>query len=224
MFKKLSVIALLSIFIALGFSSVAIAAYDERVWAGNDGWSDTGFDLGTVMAGDVLTMPIWMYFETDDPVAVGLMSNNTKIVISGPGDFMPIDYAQGSLWDDSWVKESGPGFMRIGTYTKDEGMLSTDGSKTAYFVGDATFTAPSETGIYTIDLMDSDEFRDGDFLDWALMFQLDDYHADDPQHSLYVTFESGIVTVTAVPIPGALFLLGSGLLGIVGIRRNTKRA
>jgi hypothetical protein len=37
------------------------------------------------------------------------------------------------------------------------------------------------------------------------------------------TFVGGNVTVNAVPIPGALWLLGSGLIGMVGIRRKLRK-
>lgn len=37
-------------------------------------------------------------------------------------------------------------------------------------------------------------------------------------------FVRGTLTAGPVPIPGALWLLGSGLLGLVGIRRKTKRS
>jgi hypothetical protein len=37
-----------------------------------------------------------------------------------------------------------------------------------------------------------------------------------------VTNNSGVVTANATPIPAAAWLLGSGLMGLVGIRRKMK--
>lgn len=46
-------------------------------------------------------------------------------------------------------------------------------------------------------------------------------HSDDPGDHLYL--DNIIFSGDAVPIPGAVWLLGSGLIGIVGIRKKFKK-
>ena len=50
----------------------------------------------------------------------------------------------------------------------------------------------------------------------------------DPIYDAWVTWDSGgvdfeaIGVINTVPVPGAVWLLGSGLLGFIGIRRKMK--
>jgi hypothetical protein len=50
---------------------------------------------------------------------------------------------------------------------------------------------------------------------------------DNPNQGLFTVYDkidmSGDVTVNATPIPGAVWLFASGLVGLAGIRRKIKK-
>jgi hypothetical protein len=52
----------------------------------------------------------------------------------------------------------------------------------------------------------------------------DDKHEDEHRHSRSGTFGGSTPAVTAVPLPTAVWLMGSGLLGLVGVARRKSRA
>ena len=56
----------------------------------------------------------------------------------------------------------------------------------------------------------------GSFQDSSLSFNAPSYE--------YVRFDVTDISVTAVPLPAALWLFGSGLLGLLGVARRKKTA
>jgi hypothetical protein len=78
-----------------------------------------------------------------------------------------------------------------------------------FLVGSVTFNAKSSLGTTYLTTSDTNPSIAGDF-----------YTQNFTSLDSSVLFKTGEIEISEVPIPGALWLLGSGLIGMVGIRRK----
>lgn len=82
-----------------------------------------------------------------------------------------------------------------------------------FLLGSATFNAKSTLGTTYLTTSDTNPSVPGDF-----------YTQNFTSIDTSVLFKSGEIEISEVPIPGAVWLLGSGVIGIIGIRRKLSKS
>ncbi len=100
------------------------------------------------------------------------------------------------------------------------------GDEDAPVLGDVPFTGGSSTGLdYYLDtLVDNGDGTFGFIIKWtAKIKQGSTFDSNISRWRLEGTFDTNAAT-SAVPVPAAVWLFGSGLLGLVGVARRKKSA
>lgn len=218
--KKNFLAVFLAVFMALGLASVASAALSFNLDFGQDGTYDNVWELNPtdaifidlyvsgVPSGDpiynaqndvwikgLLTMGIDM---TYDPSAVEIIPAGTEF---------SMDQMAGAVDTDT------PGHIFMSGSDMLTFIFGRDGlSGDDILVGTIELLCLAPTGITELWLYDYD--HGGAFDDWTL---LDGTVLDND-----IIAGIKLAEINQVPIPGAAILLGSGLLGLFGIRRRIK--
>lgn len=130
------------------------------------------------------------------------------------------------LYDDSSLTGSGAEFISFG---------STSGNLMTLEVGSMTFDQAADTqynsGFPRLLFMDGDfdglnydtqVGSEGYFNSAGALKTFDGW--DDDFGNIYGTWNAGTFTTNVVPVPAAVWLLGSGLLALVGLARRQARA
>lgn len=215
---------LVSLFLVFTFSSPA-AAFIEAPPVGATGWQLLEWTPDSSFDGQVG----WVVSDWGDMVVPSfLLLDNLSHGPTGNQGFELEDLtgygSAGSVYVDTSFLELGLGvdpyagsYMAIldsvegdsGISTTVYGYDGTDGSE-LYF--DLSLDA-DETFSFWWNFATTEE---GGYLDFSLFFTVED-------ESVLSTWELGQAAPVAIPIPGAVWLLGSGLVGIVGFRRKVKK-
>lgn len=220
--KRNLLITVLALFLILGFSSTGTASF-LRVFISDDLGLETSYEPSadyiftkTVAPGDTFDLGLYVWVDNaalkvalEDStdylyVPWARMEETTAIPVLTFAEVSPDD---GNLAE--WgISTPWGGSNWMGSATEELLAGEPDGT---YRLATAHLTALMETGIATLitDLLWHDpltpEFESYNYID------LEDV----------VNFRPG--TVTVVPIPGAAFLFGSGLIGLIGLGRKKIR-
>lgn len=215
--KKLYVLVL-AILMAMAMSSVASAA--PALTVGLDFYGgDTDYTQGDIdtyielFVGQSVMVDFVYSIEDPDMSGIGLWKAGFNL------DFNPATL-QASIYEEYGDREALTGWLSY----EGNGSGITDGN--VKFRGqEQSFLNPSEGRIIGFELtclelgLDDIIFRDWDpdGPDWAI----DIVHGGTSIDGL-IDFDRTLATVNNVPIPGAVWLLGSGLFGVVGYRRKMR--
>jgi hypothetical protein len=203
--KRLSVL-LLAILMVFGFSTAASAVSVEIDFYGGTTGLDQGvYDTGSTITldwtlGDFVNVDIVMAEVPGDPVGLAAFAF-----------VMPFDPAEVALSD----LKPNPGFF---TFPANTGIfadfLSVEAFGTPPLPGDDVVMLSfvltcTGTGVFDLVLFDLNDEPNSGLGDGTVLDDLFDG-------------TTVFATVNQVPVPGAVWLLGSGLLGLVGLRRKLK--
>lgn len=209
--KKLSMIVAFGLLLALGFSPVASAAYVD-VWLSGGNYDTEvgdikpfGADGQTLSPGEEFSVDVFARlsdwtgaFVNTFALGVGFdeafVSTTWPEIGTPPGNPRFVDYAGESINGYDWEAQA---TLADGVYSGPD----------MIWVATLTFLAPETPGTYDWYTYDCDWFGDYDIMA---------YDATGFDH--VTTWHNG--TINVVPIPGAALLLGSGLLGLIGIGRR----
>lgn len=206
----------LSVFVAMVFSVSTASAAAVYLWPhGKPG--PTPGDISVVIEpsqfGSTLVLDTYLHFTADeDPSEKGPFAATYRVNYD-PDTCIKASF--GSVNTDRWSIPEGskvevhPEINEVHVWGYDY----YDGEQLPYgeyLIGTITFDIAGSPLLGTTTLMTADwSAMDGDFLNWA------GTGFDDK-----VTFYGG--TATCVPIPTTLLLLGSGLVGLIGLRRKIR--
>jgi len=198
---------ILTVFMVLGFSAMASAAPATFFDFNSDGIADTTLTVPNI--GDTFSADI--YFDWNDVNAttelglinmgVGLSYDFSQINVTAvtpyAGWFL-VDVENGSVFDNL----IGAATMSGGKFPGDTGNPLLLGTIDFQCVGAGVSTLAMENLISLFTGADPDSFvsMSGTVFDSDMTF--------------------GLAEVTQAPIPGAVWLFGSGLIGLVGLRRR----
>ena len=138
---------------------------------------------------------------------------------------MPKYYITASTFQTQLISTSNVGLWRL-TYDAKIGNLEADSSAFAYiltqdfmggdvFVSNDTTKLPAEWGTYTLDLLINEDMI-GDTLSFGFGATATNYNGSG------VFYDNLNFDRVVVPVPAAVWLFGSGLLGLVGVARRRK--
>ena len=120
----------------------------------------------------------------------------------------------GGNWDPVSSSFSGPGTIGIGSLT---GLFvgSLTGLQDFQAIGRLNFTL-SDTAVVSNSVVSAAQALVGGT--WSA------WDGVNPPYDFTNTYESAVINPTTVPLPAALWLFGSGMLGLVGVARRRGRA
>lgn len=198
--KKLSIAIMAILFASAVFSGTALASWSFDIttdYAAGD--SQATFDLNLNV--------------TDTPIELG----NYEFTFS---------YDDAELAYNSYTHNLFPGFMEFAGAAQGENGTVSNFMGFA-FMGNATVDAGDYTlGTFTFDVTNSvlDETTDFNFLYSDNMFTFwvdgEPYNSEALIQSVADSHFTDIGSAAAVPIPGAVWLLGSGIVSMVCVRRR----
>ena len=198
--KKLFIL-IVAITMALGLASMASAALTFQLDFGQDGTYENYYEL---LVGDVVSIDLYVS-NVADP---GLISMGFDIVYD-PAQLAVVESGTDIDWANWYL---GTGVMQYAPELEMKGGRMQPGLS-----GDLIKLATIEfeciaLGLSELWLFDSD--RGGSFDDFVL--------ADGTVHDGEIKDGIMVAQINNVPIPAAVWLLGSGLLGLVGLRRKVR--
>jgi len=210
---KRLMIFMLAIFMVIGIGTAANAA--PVLMTGLDFYGgDTSYTQGDI--------DTYVELNLGDTVMVDFVYEITD----------PVDPLAFGLWKAGFELDFNPAMLSASNYTEVPLWTSYPGSDSGISAGNVKFSGQEQAFMNSLsgtiitfqltclavgsdDILFSD-WDDGHY-DWYLSI-LEDPNAESPLDDI-VNFGT-IATVNNVPIPGAVWLLGSGLIGLVGLRRR----
>ncbi len=167
----------------------------------------------TVQIGDNISIDVYLHADTDDSLVMwGITAGFDNIELT----YSSIDFGETVLGQNFYLP----------TYNSEESTI-TDIARISLFPGDPLeeLTAGEDFLLFTANFTYNGGILDGEdmWLTWnplADSFEFEPfaiYSLDD----LYTAGSGVDFAASAVPVPGAFLLLGSGLLGFIGIKRKT---
>lgn len=230
--KKITIIAFALLFM-LGFSglSLAVQAASIEVFLDDPDVAGVSYEMSmakTVGIDESFTLDLWIYdpddntpfFEEPDDylfVAWGSAAETNRLLDYSLLNVISATGTEGTTWDvanptkreDTYPSNVIANHWGIACEQPDPGSVPLDG----YFqLGTFHFGASKDLGTASYDIVEYNNDPDN--------FQTWEYVNLDPDGGVVngVNFNQGSITV--VPIPSALLLLGSGLMGLVGLTRK----
>jgi hypothetical protein len=203
--KKILVL-MLTMLMAIGFSSAASAAMSIEFdfYGGTTSYAQGVYDTGGVI--DLLPKTDWVLV---DIVAAGVPLGNGVAVFSWVASF------NSAAMEASDLQSDFPGFATASEIDNAAGTVKLEKLFAPPNPGDKPPDGDVILGTFRLDCTKASI---GDLLTIAALNNVNNLLADGTNFSNM--YDDVDVTVNQVPIPAAAWLLGSGLLGLVAIRRK----